>query len=101
MTDFLDFLNTADLTTLTLIPGISRKTAGNIIAARPFDFVEDCAKVPGVGKNLLGRAQTFFEQEINDSPSNSLATVEPESQPIVIGNEMNDEEEDHEPSFWS
>jgi hypothetical protein len=102
MTDFLTFLNTADLDTLTQIPGITRKTAGNIIAARPFDFVEDCAKVPGMSKNLLGRAQTYFEQELNDSPNNSLATVEPQSQPIVIGSGQPEEENDvDEPSFWA
>jgi hypothetical protein len=101
MTDFLTFLNTADLDTLTQIPGISRKTAGNIIAARPFDFVEDCAKVPGVGKNLLGRVQTYFETEINASQNSALATVEEGPKSIHINREQPEEEFSDEPSFWS
>src|SRR6187549_2937837 len=84
MTNFLEFLNTADLASLTQIPGITRKTAGNIIAARPFDFVEECAKVPGMNKNLLGRAQSYFETEINESRNSALATVGEDSLPMVI-----------------
>lgn len=72
MTDFLTFLNTADSKTLTKIPGVSRTIAGNIIAARPFEFVEDCSKVQRVGKNLLGQMQSFFETEINDSPTRGM-----------------------------
>src|SRR5689334_11845364 len=92
MTDFLEFLNTADLASLTQIPGITRKTAGNIIAARPFDFVEDCAKVPGMSKSLLGKAQSYFETEINTSRNSALATVEEESLPMVIEEEQEDED---------
>jgi hypothetical protein len=100
MTDFLEFLNTADLASLTQIPGITRKTAGNIIAARPFDFVEECAKVPGMNKNLLGRAQSYFETEINDSRNSALATVGEDSLPMVI-EEDTEEDLDDKPSFWS
>ncbi|MCE9646222.1 MAG: helix-hairpin-helix domain-containing protein [Chloroflexi bacterium] len=75
MDDFLFFLNTADITTLTKIPGVTRPIAGNIIAARPFDFVEDCAKVQKVGKNLLGKMQSYFEAELNESRKNSLVPV--------------------------
>ena len=84
MTDFLTFLNTADLHTLTKIPGVARVTAGNIIAARPFDFVEDCAKVRGVGKNLLGRMQSFFEMELNESRNSAMIPVEEDAAPALI-----------------
>jgi hypothetical protein len=100
MTDFLEFLNTADLASLTQIPGITRKTAGNIIAARPFDFVEDCAKVPGMSKTLLGKAQSYFETEINESRNSALATIEDDSLPMVIEEETDQDLED-KPSFWS
>lgn len=79
MTDFLTFLNTADLNTLTEIPGVSRTLAANLIAARPFDFVEDAIHVKGMGKNLLGRMQSHFEKEINDSESRAMIPVEEEA----------------------
>jgi DNA uptake protein ComE-like DNA-binding protein len=84
MTDFLTFLNTADLNTLTQVPGISRTLAANIIAARPFDFVEDAIHVKGMGKNLLGRMQSHFEAEINDSESRAMIAVEEEPAPAPI-----------------
>ena len=62
MSSFLDFLNTADIDTLTSIPGINRMLAEELIAARPFDSVEDCLKVRGMGKNLLARIQSAFEE---------------------------------------
>ncbi len=101
MTDFLTFLNTADLASLTQIPGITRKTAGNIIAGRPFDFVEDCSKVPGMSKTLLGKAQSYFETEINDSRNSALATIEQDSLPMVIEEQPAEEDLEDKPSFWS
>ena len=62
MSAFLDFLNTADIDTLTSIPGINRPLAEELIAARPFEVVEDCLKVRGMGKNLLARIQSAFEE---------------------------------------
>lgn len=101
MTDFLQFLNTADLDTLTQIPDVTRKTAGNIIAARPFDFVEDCAHVKGVTKNLLGKMQSYFETELNESRNSALIPVEEEPKSIYIERERPEEEASDEPSFWS
>jgi outer membrane murein-binding lipoprotein Lpp len=103
MTDFLTFLNTADLNTLTKIPGISRTLAANLIAARPFDFVEDALKVKGMGKNLLGRMQSYFEVEINASGSRAMVAVEEEAAPAPIEKippkvEVSAEEK---PSFFS
>jgi len=76
MSDFLNFLNTASLDELRQIPGINRSLAANIIAARPFDFVEDAMKVKGMGKNLLGRAQSYFEKAMNDPQNRAVVTVE-------------------------
>lgn len=102
MTDFLTFLNTAELNTLTKIPGITGSVAGNIIAARPFDFVEDCVKVHGVGKNLLGRMQSFFETEINDSRSSAMIPVEEDALPAPIKKSQPARESvEDQPSFLS
>jgi peptidoglycan hydrolase CwlO-like protein len=68
MSDFLNFLNTAELETLTKISGITRPLAGSIIAARPFDTVDDCLKVRGMGKNLLTRMQSAYEAEESGAP---------------------------------
>ena len=61
MNDFLHFLNTASVDSLTKISGVSQSLAENLIAARPFDSVDDCLKVRGMGKNLLARTQSAFE----------------------------------------
>ncbi len=94
MSNFLDFLNTASLDELTLIPGISRSLAANVIAARPFDFVEDCLHVNGMGKNLLGRAQSYFETAMNNSSNRAVVPVPEDSVPVQASIE-------EKPSFWS
>ncbi len=103
MTDFLTFLNTADLDTLTEIPGISRGLAGNITAARPFDFVEDALHVKGMGKNLLGRMQSYFEAEMNDSQSRAMIPVEEEAAvvPVEKVQPRVDPPAEPKPSFFS
>jgi prefoldin subunit 5 len=94
MSDFLNFLNTASLDELTLIPGITRSLAANIIAERPFDFVEDCLKVKGMGKNLLGRAQSYYETAMNNSGNRAMVPVEGgDSVPVPDPREK--------PPFWT
>ena len=62
MSDFLHFLNTADADALTTLPGVNTTLAEKLIEARPFDTIEDCLKVHGMGKNLLARIQASFEE---------------------------------------
>ncbi|HSO11184.1 MAG TPA: helix-hairpin-helix domain-containing protein [Anaerolineales bacterium] len=76
MSDFLHFLNTADAEALTKLPGVNTSLAENLISARPFDFIEDCLKVHGMGKNLLARAQTSFEQLKVTAEEHTLIPVE-------------------------
>lgn len=83
MSDFLNFLNTADLDTLVKTQGVTRPIAGNIIAARPFDAVEDCLNVRGMGKNLLTRMQSNFEAGENAPESRAMIQVE-EKMPAPI-----------------
>ncbi|MBL8076498.1 MAG: helix-hairpin-helix domain-containing protein [Anaerolineales bacterium] len=99
MTDFLYFLNTADLSTLTKVPGITRPIAGNIIAARPFDSVNDCLKVKGMGKALLAKLELFAEAQEIESENKSLVPVEEEPLPVPFEQSQSVQEE--EPSFWS
>ncbi len=84
MTDFLTFLNTADIDALTKIPGITTVIAGNIIEARPFDSVEACLSVRGMGKNLLARMQSNFEAGENPSENSAMIQVEEEAPPAYI-----------------
>jgi cell division protein FtsB len=86
MNDFLQFLNTASAESLTKTPGISPALAENLIAARPFENVEDCLKVRGMGRNLLARAQASFEKaEAGMIPEEHalVPTEEPEARVIV------------------
>ena len=103
MSDFLDFLNTADVDTLTGIPGITRPLADGIIAARPFDFVEDSLKVRGMGKNLLARVQSAFEAGRIDSENSALIPVEEKAAPAPIEKSQPAQESVREkkPSFLS
>jgi len=84
MSDFLNFLNTADLNTLVKTPGITNPIAENIIAARPFNSEEDCLNVRGMGKNLLTRMQSTFEAGENIPESRALIQVEEEAAPAPI-----------------
>ncbi|NOH04102.1 MAG: hypothetical protein HND47_20095 [Chloroflexi bacterium] len=85
MSDFLNFLNTADLDTLTQVPGINRPLAANLIAARPFESVDDCLKVKGMGRTLLGKLEIFAEAQGNLSENRAMIPVEGEATPALIG----------------
>jgi hypothetical protein len=84
MSDFLNFLNTAEFDILTKTPGITRPIAGNIIAGRPFDSVEDCLHVRGMKKSLLAQMQSNFEAGKNAPESRAMVTVEEEAAPTYI-----------------
>jgi cell division protein FtsB len=84
MTNFLAFLNTADIDTLTKIPGITTAIANNIIEARPFDSVDACLNVHGMGKNLLARMQSNFEAGENPSEYSAMIQIEEEAAPAPI-----------------
>ena len=84
MTDFLTFLNTADIDALTKFPGVTTVIAGNIIEARPFDSVESCLNVRGMGKNLLAKMQSNFEAGENAPENSAMIQVEEEAPPALI-----------------
>lgn len=79
MSDFLNFINTADLDTLTQTQGVTQSVAENIIAARPFDSVDECLKVKGMGKTLLTRLQSAAEEQGNESENGAMPLVEEEA----------------------
>lgn len=82
--NLLQFLNTADLDTLKKIPGVSQALAENLVAARPFNTVDDCLKVRGMGKNLLARLQSWVE--IIEPKNKEIAMLPPveEQEPLAI-----------------
>lgn len=84
MSNFLDFLNTADLNTLTQVSGVNRQLAGNLIAARPFDAEEDALKVKGMGKATFARLQSFAEAQGSVSENSALVPVEEEAMPALV-----------------
>jgi cell division protein FtsB len=104
MSDFLNFLNTAELETLTQVPGITRPIAGSIIAARPFDAVDDCLKVRGMGKNLLARLESAYTSEELSAPAQSQpeenrAMVTVENSPIEKSQPAPESPKEEQPSF--
>jgi hypothetical protein len=85
MDDFLHFLNTASVDSLTKISGISQSLAENLIAARPFNAVDDCLKVRGMGKNLLARTQSAFDAVQPEIPeTKEVAMIPIEEEPMQI-----------------
>ena len=103
MSDFLNFLNTADSETLTQTSGITQTLAENLIAARPFDTVEDSLKVRGMGKTLLARAQSNFEAQEKPSESSAMIQVVEEAPPAPIEKSQSAPESpvEKKPSFAS
>lgn len=84
MSNFLTFLNNADLNTLTQTQGITYSLAENIITSRPFNSVDEVLKVKGMGKTLLARLQSAAEAQENESENRALTPVEEEAPPIYI-----------------
>ena len=102
MSDFLNFLNTADIETLTNIQGITHPVARNITAARPFISVDDCLKVKGMGKSLLTRMQSFAEAQDDNSENRAMIPAEEEALPAPVEQNQPARESNEEmPSFFS
>jgi helix-hairpin-helix protein len=101
MDDFLHFLNTADIDSLTQLPGISRSLAENLIAARPFDSIDDCLEVRGMGKNLLSRAMSAYETWETEPEEIDGHSVEQEAMPIEKSQLMAKSVPENKPSFGS
>jgi Helix-hairpin-helix motif len=102
MNDLLQFLNTASADSLTKISGISQTLAANLIAARPFDSIDDCLKVRGMGKNLLARVESAYESiepEIKETAM--LPTEEKELMPIEKSQAVAEPAKENSPSFGS
>lgn len=85
MKDFLEFLNTAEAESLQEISGIGPALAGRIVAARPFETIEDSLRVSGLGESLLQRLRDSFD-EMETPPMSEETGLVPSatSQPVRI-----------------
>ena len=99
MNDFLHFLNTASSDSLTKISSISQTLAENLIAARPFNSLEDCLKVRGMGKNLLSRAMSDFEAMAPEPEEHAMIPVEPAAPPLERSQPVGEPPRAELPSF--
>ncbi|MEK6751955.1 MAG: helix-hairpin-helix domain-containing protein [Chloroflexota bacterium] len=84
MTDFLTFLNTAELDTLTQTQGVTHSLAESLIAARPFNSTDECLKVKGMGKTLLTRLQSAAGAQENESENKAMIQVKEEAPPAYM-----------------
>ena len=84
MSDFLNFLNTADIDTLNQVSGMDKTTAENLIAARPFESEGDCLNVDGMDRSLLAKLELFAEAQGNDRENRAMIPVEEEALPAPI-----------------
>lgn len=101
MGDFLNFLNTAELELLTKTPGITRVIAGNIISARPFDSVDECLNVHGMGKNLLSRLQAGFETGEKEMENKAMIQIEEEAPTPIERSQFGQESTKSQDPFFS
>jgi hypothetical protein len=85
MKDFLEFLNTAEAESLQEISGIGPGLAGRIVAARPFETIEDSLRVSGLGDSLLQRLRDSFD-EMETPPMREETDLVPSatSQPVRV-----------------
>jgi competence ComEA-like helix-hairpin-helix protein len=56
-------INEASLKELQTLPGIGAKLGERIIANRPYQFVDDLLKVPGIGTNILEQLRGLVRTE--------------------------------------
>lgn len=82
MSDFLNFLNTADADTLKNIPGMEISTAENLIVARPFKSVDDALKVDGMNDTLLMEMRSVAEEK--QSENRAMIPVDEEALPALV-----------------
>lgn len=82
-------------------PGVTRVIAGNIIAARPFDSVDDCLNVHGMGKNLLMRMQSNFEAGENVPENSAMIQVEEKTPAPIERSQPAQESPKEKDSFFS
>jgi len=94
MNDFLNFLNSADRESLTKVAGMGSATAERLIAARPFESVEDSLKVKGMGNALLERLKQAAQE--NESENRAMIPVEEEALPAHIEKSQARESEESE-----
>lgn len=72
MSDFLDFLNSADEETLLAFEGMPRTLPKRLIAARPIASTEDCLKIKGMSEKLYTAMQTVFLQQKQEKMEDAI-----------------------------
>ncbi|MBI9048973.1 MAG: helix-hairpin-helix domain-containing protein [Anaerolineaceae bacterium] len=88
MDNFLDFINSAELSDLIKLSGIDKAMAERIINARPFESEEDVMSVSGFGEKSLEKLKEAFEKldqiilvgnqtpaRISDKATNATITI--------------------------
>lgn len=84
MSSFLNFLNTADIDTLTRIPSVTHELAESIISARPFDTEDDVLKIKDMDKATLEKIHSFAEAQAETPENNALVPVTEEAMPAPV-----------------
>jgi DNA uptake protein ComE-like DNA-binding protein len=53
-------LNEATIEEIAAVKGVSKKVAGNLVAARPFKSFDDLLEVKGIGKAMIKKLRQLF-----------------------------------------
>jgi len=60
MTDFLEFLNSAESPVIEELPGVTAVMAEKIVAGRPYASLEECAKAAGLSAKKMDKVKADY-----------------------------------------
>jgi prefoldin subunit 5 len=94
-------INLAGTQELTTIPGVGPEMARRIIAARPFEELDDLQRVSGIGPAVLERILPYLELHGNNRPEAVIletaeAEMAPEESPLPEVQDLAESEEEAE-----
>lgn len=91
MSEFLEFLNSADEETLLKIDGMPKALAKRLIAARPIESNEACLEIKGMSVKLFSTLQSGYLEHKEDKIEEAVEALEAQDEV---------EEEKKQPKLW-
>ena len=74
-------INEASMEELAKLPGVGDSLAERIVAARPFEYMEDLEKVNGIGPNNIENLKPYVDLPPAPTDGAAAETTPPEGQP--------------------
>ena len=81
MTDFLEFLNSAESPAIEELPGVTAVMAEKIVAGRPYASLEECAKAAGLSAKKMDKVKADYEKSVEPVVEEPLRVERVEEEP--------------------